>query len=652
MRTLNLDILAHVDAGKTSLTERLLFDAGVIDKLGSVDTGNTQTDTLELERQRGITIRAAVVSFTIGDRIVNLIDTPGHPDFIAEVERVLGLLDAAVVVVSAVEGVQAQTRVLVRALRRLGVPFVFFVNKVDRLGAQYEDVLKALASQLLVRPIAMSSVIDAGSGLARVEALAHGCEPLFTPLCEALAENDEALLDDYVLAPDRLTADRLGRCLIDQVASGLVHPVFAGVATTGVGVPALTSAIATILPGRRLDPDGPIAGTIFKIERGWGGEKLAYMYLTSGTVRLRQYLDLPKGLDRVTAIEVFEAGRVHGAASFRAGQIARISGLAGARIGDAVGGDPLSDGRAYFAPPTLETRVFGQRPSEKAALWLALNQMAEQDPLINLRRNEETDEVFVSLYGEVQKEVIQSTLLTDFGLDASFEESTIILVERPVGIGTGLQILFKEPNPFLATVGLRVEPRPAGAGNSFALEVDVGQMPASFYRAVEETVFETLKQGVFGWQVIDCHVAMTAARHSSPASTAADFRQLTPWVLADALSAAQTVLCEPIDRFHLEAPAESLSGLLTLLAKSAATMTDSVIVDGMARLEGTMASAMIQSVQQQLPGLTSGAGTMETGFDHYAPMAGPPRVRRRSGPDPFNRVEYLLSLHRHLEGMS
>lgn len=179
MRTLNLGILAHVDAGKTSLTERLLFDAGVIDKLGSVDTGNTQTDTLELERQRGITIRAAVVSFTIGDRIVNLIDTPGHPDFIAEVERVLGLLDAAVVVVSAVEGVQAQSRVLVRALRRLGVPFIFFVNKVDRLGARYQEVVEALAAQLAVRPIAMSSVIDAGAKLVRVETLALGDEPLF-----------------------------------------------------------------------------------------------------------------------------------------------------------------------------------------------------------------------------------------------------------------------------------------------------------------------------------------------------------------------------------------------------------------------------------------------------------------------------------------
>ncbi|ARM89085.1 translation elongation factor/tetracycline resistance protein [Rhizobium sp. CIAT894] len=644
MRTLNLGILAHVDAGKTSLTERLLFNAGVIDKLGSVDTGNTQTDNLDLERQRGITIRAAVVSFAIGDRVVNLIDTPGHPDFIAEVERVLGLLDAAVVVVSAVEGVQAQTRVLVRALRRLGVPFVFFVNKVDRLGARYGEVMEALAAQLAVRPIAMSSVIDAGGKLARVEALDSGSEPLFSALCEALGENDEALLDDYVLAPERLTRERLSRALADQAARGLVHPVFAGAAMTGAGVPALASAIAAILPERHTDPDGPVAGKIFKIERGWGGEKLCYLYLTSGTVRLRQYLDLPKGPERVTAIQLFGSGRSHAAESFGAGQIARVSGLAGVRIGDAVGGDPGAAGRAHFAPPTLETRVLARRPSDKAALWLALSQMAEQDPLINLHRNEETDEVFVSLYGEVQKEVIQATLLTDFGLDASFEESTVILAERPAATGTGLQILFREPNPFLATVGLRVEPRPAGTGNSFALEVDVGQMPVAFYRAVEETVFETLKQGVFGWQVIDCHVAMTAARHSSPASTAADFRQLTPWVLASALSAAQTVVCEPFDRFHLEAPVESLSSVLTLLAKSAAATTDSVIADGVARLEGTLASQMVRSVQQQLPGLTSGAGTMETAFDHYAPISGPPRRRSRSGPDPFNPVEYLLRL--------
>ena len=145
MRTLNLGIVAHVDAGKTSLTERLLFAAGVLDEVGSVDEGSTQTDSLVLERQRGITIKSAVVSFVVGDVAVNLIDTPGHPDFIAEVERVLSVLDGAVLVVSAVEGVQAQTRVLMRALRRLGIPTLVFVNKIDRGGAQDDRLLRGIA---------------------------------------------------------------------------------------------------------------------------------------------------------------------------------------------------------------------------------------------------------------------------------------------------------------------------------------------------------------------------------------------------------------------------------------------------------------------------------------------------------------------------
>ncbi len=651
MRTLNLGILAHVDAGKTSLTERLLFDCGVIDKLGNVDTGNTQTDSLELERQRGITIKAAVVSFRVGDIVVNLIDTPGHPDFIAEVDRVVGLLDAAIVVVSAVEGVQAQTRVLVRALQRFSVPFVFFINKVDRLGARYDKVVEDIAAQLRIRPIAMSAVTDAGSKRARVEALDPASDPLFTILCETLAENDEVLLGDYVQASGRITDGRLGSALTSQVAADLVHPAFAGAAMTGTGVAELTSAITTMLPARFLDPNGPVAGKIFKIERGWGGEKLSYLYLTSGTVQLRQSLNLPAGPARVTGIHVFEQGRVHGVTSFHAGQIARVGGLNGARIGDRVGSGLVPGGRAHFAPPTLETRVRAQRPSASAALWLALNQLAEQDPLINLRRNDDTNDVFLSLYGEVQKEIIQSTLLTDFSLEAIFEESTVICVERLAGIGSGLELMFKDPNPFIATVGLRVEPRPEGAGNSFALEVDVGQMPASFYRAAEEAVFETLKQGLSGWQIIDCHVALTEARQSSPTSTAGDFRQLTPLVLATALSAAQTFICQPVSRFSIEAPSTAISGVLMALAKSGATTTDTVIVEAAARLEGTIASSMIQAIQQQLPGLTSGAGTMEASFDHYAPLTGPPRMRERSAIDPFNRSEYLLRTRRNFTGV-
>ncbi|AYG67244.1 MULTISPECIES: TetM/TetW/TetO/TetS family tetracycline resistance ribosomal protection protein [unclassified Rhizobium] len=641
MRTLNLGILAHVDAGKTSLTERLLFDTGIIGKLGSVDAGNTQTDSLELERQRGITIAAAVVSFTIGDVAVNLIDTPGHPDFIAEIERILQLLDAAVVVVSAVEGVQPQTRVLVRALRRLGIPFLFFINKVDRLGARYDDVLEEISTQLAVCPVAMSDVSDAGGRLAAVGAVDIESDPHFSRLCEVLASNDEALLNDYVLHPECLTRQRLERALIDQVAKALIHPAFAGAATRDLGIPALISAIETLLPSRRPNPDGPVSGKIFKIERGWGGEKLAYLYLASGTIGLRDDLELPNGPAKISSLQLFRDGRADKVTQFSAGRIAKVGGLANARIGDWIGTETSPGTLRHFAPPTLETRIRPMRPSENAALWLALGQLAEQDPLINLRANEETGDMYVSLYGEVQKEVIQATLSSEFGLDIAFEESTVIYVERLVGTGSGLELIFKEPNPFLATVGLRIEPRPEGAGNSFALEVEVGQMPASFYRAVEEAAFETLKEGLFGWQVIDCHVAMTSARQSSPATTAVDFRKLTPLVLASALSSARTILCEPVEHFHIEILATALTGIHSLLAKSGASMKKTLIDGGLARLEGTVASSMIQNIQRQLPGLSGGAGALDHAFDHYAPLAGPQHLRERAGANPFDRADYL-----------
>src|SRR6478736_8070363 len=211
MRTLNLGILAHVDAGKTTLTERLLFTAGAIERVGSVDAGTTQTDSLELERERGITIRSAVASFLVGDLAVNLVDTPGHPDFIAEVERVLGVLDGAVLVLSAVEGVQPQTRILMRALQRLGIPTLLFVNKIDRAGADDERVLRAISERLGAAVVPMSAPHGLGAREASVT-LASDDEELL----EALAENDEELLASYVDGDSSVPRGRLREQLASQ----------------------------------------------------------------------------------------------------------------------------------------------------------------------------------------------------------------------------------------------------------------------------------------------------------------------------------------------------------------------------------------------------------------------------------------------------
>jgi ribosomal protection tetracycline resistance protein len=425
VRTLNLGILAHVDAGKTSLTERLLYAAGVIDEIGSVDDGSTQTDSLALERQRGITIKSAVVSFLIDDVTVNLIDTPGHPDFIAEVERVLSVLDGAVLVISAVEGVQAQTRVLMRTLRRLGIPTLIFVNKIDRSGAQDAALLQSMADKLRLVGLPMGSVSGLGTRQATVQPYAGTDGPHVARLAELLAEQDESFLTRY-LDDQSLPFDELGQGLVRLTQRGRTHPVFFGSAITGAGVPALTAALTELLPARVGDQNAPVAGTVFKIERGPAGEKVAYVRLFAGTVQIRDRLLF--GGDRegkVTALSLFAGGAVVPATAVTAGQIAKVWGLASVRIGDSIGTAQAPEAH-WFAPPTLETVVTAVHDQDRGSLHTALSQLAEQDPLINFRQDPATQQVSVSLYGEVQKEVIEATLATEFGVAVRFRETTTI----------------------------------------------------------------------------------------------------------------------------------------------------------------------------------------------------------------------------------
>ena len=655
-RTLNLGIVAHVDAGKTSLTERLLFDAGVIDEIGSVDEGTTRTDAGDLERRRGITIRSAVVSFPIRSGpdpvTVNLIDTPGHPDFIAEVERVLGVLDGAVLVLSAVEGVQAQTRVLMRTLQRLRIPTLLFVNKIDRMGADVDRVLAGVARRLTPAAVAMTGVRDG-------EVLPHGpADAGFTArLAEVLAEHDDALLAAYV--DGGIPYERLRRELVAQVARAQVHPVFAGSAITGAGVDALTAGIAELLPAADGDPDGPLSGTVFKIERGPAGEKVAYARLHSGTLHVRDRLE--NGGGKVTALAAVEGGGPVRRQAVSAGQIATLRGLPDIRVGDPIGAPRPGTAERQFAPPTLETVVVPATPSDGGAMHAELALLAEQDPLIDLRRDGR--EIAVSLYGEVQKEVVQATLAEEFGLDVGFRESTTICVERLNGAGAAAEIMKVEPNPFLATVGLRVEPGPAGSGVVFRLGVELGSMPYAFFVAVEETVRETLRQGLHGWQVLDCTVTMThsgyAPRQShahatfdkSMSSTARDFRHLTPLVLMSALQRAGTTVHEPMHRFHLEVPADTYGAVLSALSRLRAIPYAPQLRGAECLLEGMLPAASVHELEQRLPALTRGEGVLESEFDHYAPVTGPVPQRPRTDDDPLHRKEYLLRVERRVRSL-
>jgi ribosomal protection tetracycline resistance protein len=666
-RTLNLGILAHVDAGKTTLTERLLYAAGVIDEIGSVDHGTTQTDSLAQERQRGITIKSAVASFAIGDVTVNLIDTPGHPDFIAEVERVLSVLDGAVLVVSAVEGVQPQTRILMRALQRLRIPTLIFVNKIDRPGAGDERVLSAISERLGTVILPLGTAHELGTRAARFTPFG-GDDPVFrSRLAEVLAERDEGIMAAYVEDESRVSDRQLREVLAAQTHRALVHPVFFGSAITGAGVEQLMTAIAELLPSSHGDPDGPAAGTVFKIERGASGEKIAYVRMFSGTVRTRDRLRFGRELEsKVTAIAVFERGPAVQRLSVSAGEVAKRWGLHEVQIGDRIGETPTGRGHHQFPPPTLESVVVARTRDDRARLRSALAQLAEQDPLINVRQDDIRQEISVSLYGEVQKEVIQATLANEFGLDVTFRETTQIHIERLVGTGEAVEVLYAKTktnvtgksspsssNPFLATLGLRVDPAPLGSGVELRLEIDVRLVPIYVYKTVgtfldhmEEYVRETLREGLSGWQIADCTVTMTDCGYRAPGSTAGDFRRLTPVVLMRALEQARTVVCEPIVRVTLELPTATIGGVLPALARLGATVEAPSTHSEFSVIEAALPAARAQDLQRQLPGLTGGEGVLDSTFAGYQPVSSEPPTRRRTTPNPLNLDEYVLKLAR------
>ena len=424
-----------------------------------------------------------------------------------------------------------------------------------------------------------------------------------------------------------------------------MHPLFFGSAITGVGVCQLMRALAEFLPTDRGRAEDPLSGSVFKVERGPAGERVAYVRMFSGVLHARDRLD---DGEKVTAIGVFDEGEAVQRSSVPAGRIAKVWGLSEVRIGDAIGARPANAPVHSFAPPTLETVVVPRDGAHNGALYAALAQLAEQDPLIDLRQDDTRGEISVSLYGEVQKEVIRDTLAAAYGLDVEFRETTTICIERPVGVGEALEIMRKRHNPYLATIGLRVEPAPVGAGIDVRFDVDVRTVPLYAYKTIDvfheamtRHIRTTLRHGLAGWAVHDCVVTMTRSDYSSPGTKARHLRKLTPVVLMSALQRAGTIVCEPIHRFRLECPAEKLHTVLSALGRLGATPHETAATDDTATIHGEVAAARMHDLQLSLRSLTRGEGVLELEFDRYDPVTGPPPTRPRPAPDPLDRVRYF-----------
>ena len=654
MSLLNLGILAHVDAGKTSLTERLLYEAGVIEAPGSVDAGTTRTDSMDLERRRGITIRANVAVLAIGDLQIHLIDTPGHPDFIAEVERSLAVLDAAVLVVSAVEGVQPQTVLLWRALARLGVPTLLFVNKIDRRGADLARVEGQIRSRLTVRIGPLARVDRIGTR----EAVVHSVPLTAETLVQAVAEVDDAVLDCWVTGRP-VEAGAVRRSL----RRGAVTPVLCGSALTGAGLAQLRWGIAELLPvavgsdESLHEPGGELAATVFAVDHDDRGRRV-WLRMWSGQLRTRTRCAVQGGYpERITEIAILGPGGAEVRAAAGAGEVVQIRGPKTWRVGDVLGRPPRRVPHA-FAPPTLQAVVEPVDAAQRIAMFTALTELADEDPLIGLRLDDNDEQAAVSLHGQVQQEILGALLAERYGVPVRFRTLSVVCIEQVVGVGEALERIGVEDNPYLATIGLRIEATLAGDGVEFRPAGHAGRLPASFLTATEEGVRAALQQGLHGWPVTDCVVSMTASGYNprqshahqkfnkAMSSVGADFRLLAQVVVMAALRIAGTRVCEPVDHFDLDAPDQQVSSALVLLGRLGAVVDGSSSQQGWTALIGRLPAARTADLARALPDAASGEAVLSTRAAHYAAIHGPAPSRLRRGPDPLDRPGWFQTMPR------
>jgi len=371
--------------------------------------------------------------------------------------------------------------------------------------------------------------------------------------------------------------------------------------------------------------------------------------------------------EKATSIRVFAPTGAPRRDVLTAGEMATIRGLGAVRVGDAIGEPPPGEEvAARFPRPALEAIVDARLPEQQGSLRAALAQLAEQDPLIDVRQDDHRHEIAVSLYGDVQKEVIGATLERDYGIAAEFRETTTVCIERPGKVGEAEEVIAARTktnitgrssplstNPFKATLALRIGPAAAGSGVEFRADVEVRLVPIHIFKThetflaqMEAYVHEALEEGPSGWQVTDCLVTMTDCGYAAVASTAADFRRLTQLVLAQALERAGTWVCEPLAALSLEIPASTAQGVLATLGRLGGRVTGQFSANGLTRASATLPVARVRTLQHQLPGLSMGEGILETRPGGYQPVGEnpPTRPRSRSSPSPLDREAWLASL--------
>ena len=636
MKIINIGILAHVDAGKTTLTESLLYTSGAILELGSVDKGTTRTDTMFLERQRGITIQAAVTSFNWNDYKINIVDTPGHTDFITEVYRSLSVLDGAILVISAKDGVQAQTRILFHALQKMNIPTIIFINKIDQYGINlnniYQNIKEKLSNDIIVMQnvtltpeISIKSIIDLDD---------------WDPV---ISRNDK-LLKKYI-AGEKLTIQELTYEEYRCVKKGSLFPIYHGSAKNNIGTQQLIEAISNLFCSEMNENDSELCGRVFKIEYTDHKQRLVYLRLYSGTLHLRDTIILPsKKKVKLTEIYIPSNGEMIQTKTVCSGDIFIIPNNT-LRLNDIIGNEKLLPCNVWNdkTVPILRTRIEPIKIEEREKLLDALTEIADTDPLLRYYVDTITHEIIISFLGTVQLEVICSLLIEKYHINIRIEDPTVIYLEKPLQKADYTIHIEVPPNPFWASIGLSITPLPIGSGIQYESKVSLGYLNQSFQNAVREGINYGLEQGLYGWEVTDCKICFEYGVYYSPVSTPSDFRFLAPIVLEQALKKAGTQLLEPYLSFILFTPQGYLSRAYNDAQKHCAIIETSQSKNDEIIFTGHIPVRCINEYRNTLTLYTNGQAVFLTELKDYQIATCEPVIQSRRPNNRIDKVRHMFN---------
>lgn len=612
MERLTLGILAHVDAGKTTLSEAMLYTSGDIRKAGRVDNKDTFLDTYELERERGITIfsKQAIVNYK--DMRITLLDTPGHVDFSAEMERTLQVLDAAVLVISGADGVQGHTKTLWRLLKRYQVPVFLFINKMDQPGTDKEALLKELSEKLDTGCVDFS-------------------QPDTDSFYESLAVCEEGMLNLF-LEEGKIETEEIKRA----IAARKVFPCFFGSALRMSGVEELLEGIRKFAAVPVYS--GEFGARVFKITRDAQGNRLTHMKITGGSLRARCVLSIKKASDKeevleekVNQIRIYSGEKFEAVKEAPAGSVCAVTGLTGTLPGEGLGKE--QEREIPVLEPVLSYCVQLPEGYDAALMLPKLLQLQEEDPMLHIVWDEELKEIHAKVMGEVQTEVLKCMIYERFGVEVSFGIGRIVyketIADRVEGVG------HFEPLRHYAEVHLLLEPGEPGSGLAFAADCSEDILGRNWQRLVLTHLEEREHRGVLtGSPITDMKITLVSGKAHQKHTEGGDFRQATYRALRQGLMEAQSVLLEPIYEFRLEVPEGAVGRAMTDMEKLHGSFTLEERSGETAVLTGTAPVVTLQDYQKEVTAYTKGHGRLFCSFKGYAPCHNAEEVMESRGYDP------------------